>query len=69
MKNKSKKVGVEGEGSYTATRNFDKKQQRFVSKHRADIRKTGKAAEDALHGLEGDTLRKAEDAAKSKARG
>jgi hypothetical protein len=68
MKNKSTKRRVEGEGSYTATRNFDKKQQKFVSEHKGDIPKMGKAAEAALEGPEGDALRKAEEAAKAKAR-
>ncbi len=62
------KGNVEGEGSYTATRNFDKKQQKFVSEHKADIPKMGKDAEDALEGPEGETLRKAEEKAKAKAR-
>ena len=68
MKNKGAKKRVEGEGSYTATRNFDKKQQKFVSDHKADIPKMGKAAEAALQGPEGETLRKAEDAARAKGR-
>jgi hypothetical protein len=68
MIEKDNKSGLEGEGSYAATRNFDKKQQKFVSKHKADIPKMGKDAEDALDGPEGDKLRKAEEKAKAKAR-
>jgi hypothetical protein len=64
----NKKSGLEGEGSFTATENFDKKQREFVSSHKADIPKMGKDAEDALDGPEGDALRKAEDKAKAKAR-
>jgi len=64
----NKKSGLEGEGSYTATENFDKKQREFVSGHKADIPKMGKDAEDALEGPEGDALRKAEEEAKAKAR-
>ncbi len=67
MKNKSTKR-VEGEGSYTATRNFDKKQRSFVSEHKGDMRGMGKAAGAALEGPEGDALRKAEETAKAKAR-
>jgi len=62
------KSGLEGEGSYTATENFDKKQRDFVAEHKADIPKMGKDAEDALEGPEGDALRKAEEEAKAKAR-
>jgi hypothetical protein len=62
------KSRVEGEGSYTATRNFDKEQQKFVSTHKADIPKMGKDAETALEGPEGDGLRKAEEKARAKAR-
>jgi hypothetical protein len=68
MKDKGKKNRVEGEGSYTATRNFDKKQQKFVSDHRADIDRMGKAAEAALEGPEGNALRKAEKTARTRAR-
>ena len=62
------KGGLEGEGSYTATRNFDKKQQKFVSEHKADIPLMGRDAEDALEGPEGEALRKAEEKARAKAR-
>ena len=64
----NKKSGLEGEGSYTATENFDKSEREFVSKHKADIPKMGKDAEDALDGPEGDELRKAEADTKAKAR-
>jgi hypothetical protein len=65
---KKTRSGLEGEGSYTATRNFDKKQQKFVSEHKSDIPKMGRDAEAALEGPEGDKLRKAEERAKAKAR-
>lgn len=59
---------LEGEGSYTATRNFDKAQQGFVKKNRGRIGKLGKDAEKALEGPEGKSLRAAEKKAKAKAR-
>jgi len=59
---------LEGEGSYTATRNFDKAQQSFVEKNRGRIGKMGKDAQRALEGPEGKSLRAAEKKAKAKAR-
>ncbi len=59
---------LEGEGSYTATRNFDKAQRSFVKANRGKIAKLGKAAEKALEGPEGKSLRAAEKKAKAKAR-
>lgn len=62
------KSGLEGEGSYTATENFDKSEREFVAKHKADIPKMGKDAEAALEGPEGDELRQADEESKAKAR-
>jgi len=59
---------LEGEGSYTATRNFDKAQESFVKRNKAKIGKLGKAASKALDGPEGKSLRAAEKRAKAKAR-
>jgi hypothetical protein len=59
---------LEGEGSYTATRNFDKSQQSFIQKNRGRIGKLGKDAEAALDGPEGASLRAAEKKAGAKAR-
>lgn len=68
-KTAKKKAGkLEGEGSYTATRNFDKAQQSFVKRNRGKIAKLGKDAEKALEGPEGKSLRAAEKKAKAKAR-
>jgi hypothetical protein len=64
----NKKSGLEGEGSYTATENFDKSEREFVAKHKAEIPKMGKDAEEALDGPEGDELRKADAESKAKAR-
>ena len=63
-----KSSALEGEGSYTATRNFDKAQQSFVKANRGRIAKLGKDAEKALEGPEGKSLRAAEKKAKAKAR-
>lgn len=65
---KGKSGALEGEGSYTATRNFDKAQQSFVKANRGKIAKLGKDAEKALEGPEGKSLRAAEKKAKAKAR-
>jgi len=68
MSRKKTGNGLEGEGSYSATHNFDRSQRKFVSAHKADIPKMGKEAEDALEGPEGGKLRKAERQAAAKAR-
>jgi hypothetical protein len=65
---KRRASALEGEGSYTATRNFDKAQQAFVKKNKGRIGKLGKNAEKALEGPEGKSLRAAEKKAKAKAR-
>ena len=65
---KRRSGALEGEGSYTATRNFDKAQQSFVKQNRGKIAKLGKEAEAALEGPEGKSLRDAEKKAKAKAR-
>lgn len=54
--------GVEGEGSYTATRRYDEGVARSVAAGKTD--ELGKKAAAALDGPEGDELRKAEKAAK-----
>ncbi len=59
---------MEGEGSYTATHNFDKAQEAFVKSNRGRIGKLAKDAEAALEGPEGKSLRAAEKKARAKAR-
>lgn len=59
-KKKQKEVG---EGDYAASRAFDKDQSSFVKKNKAKIPEMGKAAERALEGPEGDSLRAAEQEA------
>ena len=55
--------GVEGEGSYTATHNYNDGLRESVKKGDADM--LGQDAEKALDSSEGDDLREAEKAAKN----
>jgi hypothetical protein len=59
---------LEGEGSYTAARNYDRETENFIARNKSKISKMAKAAERAIQGLEGRTLRAAERVGKSKAR-
>jgi hypothetical protein len=63
-----KKKQVIGEGNYEASRNFDRDQSAFVKKNEAAIPAMGKAAEAALDGPEGDSLREAEATAADRSR-
>ncbi len=65
---KSGKPTVEGEGSYSGTRDYDKATGDFIAKNKDKIPGLAKDAEDALEGPEGAELREAEDKGKSKAR-
>jgi hypothetical protein len=65
---KRKSSKLEGEGSYTATRNYDKGTEKFIAQNRGKITKMAKDAEKALEGPEGKSLRAAEKKAKAKAR-
>jgi len=67
-KKAARKSAVEGEGSYTAARNYDREQRDFVARNKSRIPKMAKDAEKALEGPEGKTLRAAEKVGKSKAR-
>ena len=57
-----------GEGDYAASRAFLKDQSGFVEKNKAAIPAMGKAAEKALEGPEGDSLREAEATAAARSR-
>ena len=59
---------IVGEGDYEASRAFLKDQAGFVKKNRARIPAMGKAAEAALEGPEGASLRAAETQARGHAR-
>ncbi len=63
-----KKKQIVGEGDYAASRAFDKDQANFVKRNKAKIPELGKAAEAALDGPEGDTLRAAEAEAAGRSR-
>jgi hypothetical protein len=54
--------GVEGEGSYTATHNYDEGVRESVKKGNSE--KLGQEAKKALDGAEGEELRNAEKAGK-----
>jgi len=63
-----KKKQTVGEGDYAATRKFDRDEASFVAKNKAQIPALGKAAEAALDGPEGDSLREAEASAAGRSR-
>jgi hypothetical protein len=58
-----KKQKIVGEGDYAASRAFDKDQTNFVKRNKAKIPELGKAAEQALDGPEGASLKAAEQEA------
>ena len=67
-KAKKRSSKLEGEGSYTATRNYDRGTEKFIVKNKGRISKMAKDAEKALEGPEGKSLRAAERAGRAKAR-
>lgn len=60
-----KKKQIVGEGDYQASRSFLKDEANFVKRHSAEIPAMGKAAEAALEGPEGASLRAAEEEARN----
>lgn len=60
--------GVQGEGNYDAARDYRRDTEAFIAKKGKDIPKLAKEAERALEGSEGESLKKAEEIGKSKAR-
>jgi hypothetical protein len=68
MMDETKKGGVEGEGSYTATREYQKRTSEFLKEHGKDIPAMAEDAKKALDGPEGDALRRAEREGLSHAR-
>ena len=58
-----KKDGIEGEGSYSGTRDYNKRTAEFIKKGKVD--KAAKEAERAMDSGEADELRKAEDKGKA----
>jgi len=57
---------VEGEGNYTAAKQYDEAQQRFAKS--GQVEKKAQEARDALDGSEGEDLRQAEKVGKSHAK-
>ena len=68
MKALARKKQIVGEGDYAASNSFLKDQSGFVAKNRAKIPAMGKAAEKALEGPQGDSLREAEATAAARSR-
>lgn len=64
----AKKKQTKGEGDYAASKSFLKDQSSFVEKNKASIPAMGQAAEKALDGPEGDSLRDAEAAGLARSR-
>ena len=62
------KKQIKGEGDYAASRRFLKDEASFVAKNKANIPAMGKAAEAALDGPEGASLREAEASAAGRSR-
>jgi hypothetical protein len=63
MTKKTKKNGLEGEGSYTGTRRYNAGLAKHVRS--ADVNELGRKAAKALDGKEGAELRQAEKAGKT----
>jgi hypothetical protein len=62
-KTMQKKDGIEGEGSYSGTEDYNKRTADFIKKGKVD--KAAKEAERAVDSAEGDELRKAEEKGKA----
>jgi hypothetical protein len=58
-----KKDGIEGEGSYSGTRDYNKRTADFIKKGKVD--KAAKEAERAVDSDESDDLKRAEDKGKA----
>jgi hypothetical protein len=65
---KNPKDNVHGEGNYAASRDYDKRTEKFISEKKSEIPKYAKDAEKALEGSERAKLRAAEEKGKAKAR-
>ena len=57
---------IEGEGNYTAAREYDQAQERFAKSGK--VEQSAKEARDALEGAEGNDLRRAEKVGKAHAK-
>jgi hypothetical protein len=63
MAKETPKSGIEGEGSYSGTRAYNKATEKFIKDGKVD--KAAKEAERALDSSEGDELKKAEEKGKA----
>jgi len=59
---------IEGEGSYTASADYQKSVRGFVDKNKSRIKGWAEDAEKALDGSEGEELRRAEETGEHKAK-
>lgn len=57
-----------GEGSYSGTREYKQRTERFLDEHGNEVEDLAREAEQALDGAEGDELRRAEEEGKAPAR-
>lgn len=57
-----------GEGSYSGTRDYNRRTERFLDEHGNEVEDLARQAEQALDGAEGDDLRRAEEDGKKPAR-
>ena len=63
MAKETPKSGIEGEGSYSGTRAYNKATEKFIKDGKVD--KAAKEAERALDSSEADELKKAEEKGKA----
>ena len=56
-----------GEGNYRATRDYNRRTERFLDEHGNEVEDLARQAEQALDGEEGDELRRAEEQGKEPA--
>ncbi|UYN94336.1 MAG: hypothetical protein KIT25_20220 [Enhydrobacter sp.] len=66
MQDKKPGTGVEGEGSYSATRDYNTRTEKFLEKGKVD--KAAREAERAIDSPEAAELAKAEEKGKAKAK-
>ena len=57
-----------GEGNYQATRDYNRRTERFLDEHGNEVEDLARQAEQALDGPEGEELRRAEAEGKEPAR-
>jgi hypothetical protein len=63
-----KDTKIEGEGSYSGTRDYNERTKDFIKRKSSQIESLAEDAEEALDGPEGDELKRAENEGKSRAK-